>query len=79
MRRNLFIALLIISLFVPTTSHAFGVLRWAWDGISNQLGLDRGPIPKVIPKFCDPRYDPRDNRNPLTQRVPFFYIQADGF
>ena len=79
MRRYLLVALLALSLLLPTTSHAFGLLRWAWDGISNQLGLDRGPIPKVIPKICNPACDPRDNRNPLTQRIPFYYIQAEGF
>lgn len=79
MIRNIVIVLALICLFNPSAAHSFGVLRWGWDGIRNQLGLDRGPIPKVLPKICYPGFDPRDNRNPLNARIPPYYIQAEGF
>jgi hypothetical protein len=79
MIRNIFILLVILCLCSPAAAHSFWVLRWGFDGIRNQLGLDRGPVPKVIPKVCHPHYDPRDNRNPLNERIPPFYIQAEGF
>jgi len=79
MIRIMLIILLLVALAQPAPSHAFGILRWAWDGLSNQLGLDRGPVPKVIPRICHPAYDPRSNRDPLNARIPPFYIQAEGF
>lgn len=79
MIRNLLIIIVIVILAQPVPSHAFGILRWAWDGLSNQLGLDRGPVPKIIPKIHHPKYDPRNNRDPLNARIPPFYIQAEGF
>lgn len=77
--RKMIIVLAILAAMQPMPADAFGLLQWAWDGISNQLGFDRGPIPKIIPKICHPNYDPRNNRDPLTARMPPFYIQAEGF
>lgn len=79
MRLKLIVIIVIACMVVPCISHAFGLFRWAWDGAANQLGFDRGPVPKAIPKFCRPHFDPRDNRRQIYDRYPAFYIQADGF
>lgn len=75
------IALLVAVLIVfPGTSHAFGLLRWAFDAVANQLGLDRGPIPKVIPQ--NPPPDVATGKVPNVQPHPDarkIYIQAEGF
>jgi hypothetical protein len=79
MRYKLFLAILLISLALPAPTHAFGVLRWAWDAISNQLGFDRGPVPKIDPRVWPLLNWPSDNKRPITCAPPGFYIQADGF
>ncbi|MGB6065989.1 MAG: hypothetical protein WBG50_14410 [Desulfomonilaceae bacterium] len=73
------IGVLVCSLLCPSMSHAFGLLRYTFDAIANQLGLDRGPIPKTLPRTPPGALYP--HRAPLTecpdgQRV---YIQAEGF
>ncbi len=41
------VALIVASLIAfPHTSHAFGLMRYAFDMVANQFGLDRGPIPQ---------------------------------
>jgi hypothetical protein len=75
------LALLIASLIAfPGTSHAFGLMRWAFDAVANQLGLDRGPIPKVIPNNPPSDVPNKHGQNvpndPNTKRI---YIQAEGF
>ncbi len=64
---------------LPTVSHGFGLLRYIFDGVSNQLGLDRGPIPKVVPKT--PAYPPLPGPGmPVPPPgAPKTYIQAEGF
>ncbi len=63
----------------PSTSHAFGILRFLYDGIANQLGLDRGPIPKALPKNHPSKFDKNGQRIPpdiYNQRI---HVQAEGF
>ena len=75
------IALLVAALIVfPGTSHAFGLLRWGFDAVANQLGLDRGPIPKVMPQ--NPPPDVPNGKAPVGPQHPDakkIYIQAEGF
>lgn len=79
MRCKLLFVVLLICLALPVSSHAFGVLRWAWDGITNQLGFDRGPVPKTDPRMWRPLNCRADNKRPITCAPPGFYIQAEGF
>lgn len=63
----------------PASAHGFALVRYIFDGVANQLGLDRGPIPKAIPtrpyKGLDPiAYAPE--KQPDAFRM---HIQADGF
>lgn len=81
---KLFIVAVTLSLFAPNSSHAFGIFQYAFDGIKNQLGLDRGPVSKVVPNedpnnpYCHPA-----TANPLTPRAHpdrnRMVIQAEGF
>lgn len=80
MKVKIIVVLLVCALVAfPAVSHGFALLRWAFDAVANQFGLDRGPIPKVIPKAvpadCSPPGQPRGK----TDRYPGFFIQADGF
>lgn len=79
MRIKILIAILSLSMLCPPFSHGFGLLRYAFDAISNQLGLDRGPIPKVPPKPKYPVCAP--NGQPIAKHAATegIYIQAEGF
>jgi hypothetical protein len=80
MRTIFVIFALVLSMACPPVSHGFALLRYTCDLIANQLGLDRGPIPKSVsrgamPQVCFP---------PGTIRTPHpypshLYIQAEGF
>jgi hypothetical protein len=74
------IGILIVMMVCPPVSHGFGLLRWTFDAIQNQLGLDRGPILKVAPKPGDPHCSPQ---SPPASRTPpdshKLVIQAEGF
>lgn len=75
------VALIVASLIsVPQTSEAFGLMRYVFDMAANQLGLDRGPIPKVIPN--NPPPDVATSKGPVVPQHPNpnkIYIQAEGF
>lgn len=77
--RALALAIAVMICF-PGTSHAFGIMRWTFDAIANQLGLDRGPIPKIIPNNPPSDVPSRHGHNipgdPNAERI---YIQAEGF
>ncbi len=78
MKAKLVLAALIISLLMPAPSHAFGLFQYLFDAVSNQLGLDRGALPKVVPNTptdTNMRALPM-NQHPDRHRV---YIQAEGF
>jgi hypothetical protein len=77
MKTKIILGIVLISLSMPASSHAFGLLRYIFDGISNQLGLDRGPVPKTLPK--SPPLNPSGQplaKNPDSYRI---HIQAEGF
>jgi len=79
MKIKILIGCLILIMACPAVSHGFGVLRYIFDGVANQLGLDRGPIPKAIPPR--PRAD-FDSAKPPTATSPDahrIHIQAEGF
>ena len=50
MKTRILALVIAILISVPGTSHAFGIMRWTFDAIANQLGLDRGPIPEGSPQ-----------------------------
>jgi hypothetical protein len=79
MKATLVIALLVASLALPSVSHGQGLLRYLFDGISNQLGLDRGPIPKVLPRPYPVQHTPWGVPLGKFADAPRPYIQAQGF
>jgi hypothetical protein len=76
MKTKILIGIVLISLSLPASSHAFGLLKYIFDAVSNQLGLDRGPIPKTLPKPPTPPPGHPGAPNPNANGV---YIQAEGF
>lgn len=81
MRFKLFVIMMAVVMGAPNVSFGFGLLQYVFDGVKNQLGLDRGPVPKVLPQ--ENPHDPygRSNQpagkfNPDRNRV---VIQAEGF
>jgi hypothetical protein len=80
MKIKLCVAVLILAVICPPVSHGFGLLRFTFDAVANQLGLDRGPIPKVPPRPeslpPDPRCQTPPNHRSMAQQI---YIQAEGF
>jgi hypothetical protein len=78
MKKLALVIALVMSLAAPSFAHGFGLLKLALDAIYNQLGLDRGPIPKVPPPSpsgpCGGKPCPEEGRTP-----PRIHIQADGF
>ena len=79
MKKKIIIAILVVTLVSPSLSYGWGFLRYAFDAVSNQLGLDRGPIPK-IPQRPQPPPGTIDAQ-PLGKHADphRIYIQADGF
>ncbi|MGA8833444.1 MAG: hypothetical protein WB554_17730 [Desulfomonilaceae bacterium] len=81
MRTKLIILLMGLMIAVPNVSFGFGILQYTFDGIKNQLGLDRGPVPKVLPD--ENPNDPYCRPNPLIGKLHpdrnRMVIQADGF
>jgi hypothetical protein len=76
MKTKIIVGILVLSLSFPAASHAFGLLRYVFDAVSNQLGLDRGPIPKTLPKPPTPPPGQPGAHNPNAGGI---YIQAEGF
>jgi hypothetical protein len=63
----------------PSQSHAFAILRYLFDFASNQLGFDRGPIPKAppnIPPTPDQHPGLPLHGHPDAKKL---HIQAEGF
>ncbi len=79
MKIKLVVAVMVLSIICPPLSHGFGLLRYTFDAIRNQLGLDRGPIPKAMQHTyneCLDQQCPTPSNNPDMRRI---YIQAEGF
>ena len=77
MKTKILIAILAVMLSFPASSHALGLLRYVFDAVANQLGLDRGPIPKALPQMPPPGIGPSAaSKHPDAHRI---YIQAEGF
>jgi hypothetical protein len=78
--RTLWLAFIMITLIsLPATGHALGLMKYFWDGVSNQLGLDRGPIMKSAPK-CRPQFGKSYQRRiPRHVYFPTINMQAGGF
>jgi len=76
MKTKFIIIAIVVSLMWPAPADAFAILRYVFDAVANQLGLDRGPVPKTLPKAppdvnCGPTAKHPDSRQ--------IYIQAEGF
>ena len=54
MKTKILIGILAVMLSFPASSHALGLLRYVFDAVANQFGLDRGPIPKALPQMPPP-------------------------
>jgi hypothetical protein len=80
MKTRILLTVLVLMLLIPTASHGFGLLRYTFDAIANQLGLDRGPIPKTLPRNLQADFhlpgQPPPPSHPDLNRI---YIQAEGF
>jgi hypothetical protein len=80
MKTVFLVAVLVLTLACPAASHGFALLRWTCDAIANQLGLDRGPIPKVISRLPVPLAPDLPGgpslNHPDTYRL---YIPANGW
>jgi hypothetical protein len=79
MTRFILICLVCFALITPSPANAFGFMKYIWDGINNQLGLDRGEIPKVKQRcrFADNKQ--YEKRIPRHTYRPVFHLQAEGF
>jgi hypothetical protein len=79
MKTKMLIVVILVGMVLPPVSHGFGLLRYIYDATINQLGLDRGPVPKVMPKPVVP--GPHSNCLPADRpyRTQNIYIQAEGF
>lgn len=80
MKTRLLIGILITMMVLPASAHAWAVLQWAYDAFANQLGLNRGPIPKAMrkPPPLDPAPPGRAHQK-APPVPPSVYIQAEGF
>ena len=78
--RYIIILLLACSLAtIPAVSHGFGLLKYLGDAVANQLGIDRGPLPKVSPKPRDLTCDPYLKRLPKHIYFQNWHLQAQGY
>ncbi|MBI5570746.1 MAG: hypothetical protein HY914_12440 [Desulfomonile tiedjei] len=79
MKIKLLVVAIILTMTCPAHSHAFGLLRYLYDGFANQFGLDRGPIPKMIPTGPPLGFKPCATRSPIHPDAHRIHIQAEGF
>ncbi|MBI4964681.1 MAG: hypothetical protein HY913_15485 [Desulfomonile tiedjei] len=79
MKRTILVVIVMVTMAYPASAHGFGLLRYFFDGVANQLGLDRGPIPKAIPTRPYQGLDPRGyapEKHPDSAKI---HVQAEGF
>ncbi len=80
MRIKLVLSILVLMMMLPAISHGFGLLRYTFDAIANQLGLDRGPIPKALPRNLQADFNPHGYVLPPKHAdMNRIHIQAEGF
>ena len=79
MKSKIILVAIILLMTTPAHSHAFGLLRYLYDGLANQLGLDRGPIPKVLPTGPPLGFKPCASQQAIHPDAYRIYIQAEGF
>ncbi len=80
MKKRFLIGAVILMLALPATSSAFAILKYTFDAIKNQLGFDRGPIPKVVPPAPPiPGAAPHGSSPGHHRGGPTIHIQAEGF
>jgi hypothetical protein len=79
MKTRFLIVALVLLMGCPSVSHGFGIFRYVFDGISNQLGLDRGAVPKFPTKATTPVVDAKGQPLPKMPDPNLKYMQADGF
>ena len=81
MKTRILVAMLAFTLSWPASSHAFALLKYTFDAVNNQLGFDRGPVPKVLEVPARPGPFVPGALTPV--RIPpgghTIYIQAEGF
>jgi hypothetical protein len=78
MKAKLLIGIVAVTMLFPPVSHGFGLLRFVFDGIYNQFGLDRGPVPKTPPRGAPAKHWSAGN-GPGKANSHRVYIQAEGF
>ena len=73
--------MLVLTLSFPAFSHAFALLKYTFDGVNNQLGFDRGPVPKVLEVPAHPGPFLPGSLTPVRKPAggQSMYIQAEGF
>jgi len=79
MKSAILIIMLSVSMACPASAHGFALVRYILDGVVNQLGFDRGPIPKAIPARPYRGLDPHVYAPEKLPDSYKFHIQADGF
>ncbi len=79
MKTKVVIGILVLMMAFPAISHGFGLLKYITEGIRNQLGLDRGPIPKIYPPHPPTGFRPYDLPLDQAPDVHRMHIQAQGF
>ena len=55
MKKTLIATILVLLMAWPSGAHGFGILRYTWDFIKDQIGIERGPRPKILRKEHPPR------------------------
>lgn len=81
MKKTLYalVAVLMFAASTPGQSDAVGFVKYFFDAVANTLGLDRGPIPKVMRQAPPAEIDLYRHRIPPHVYVQEVHIQADGF
>jgi hypothetical protein len=79
MKKAIVIIILSLSIACPASAHGFALVRYIFNGVANQLGLDRGPIPKAIPTRPYMGLNPHGYAPEKYPDAYRFHIQADGF